>query len=76
MIVGAVLIVLAWLSSIILEKATEFVKASGQDFTWIAIAATLAAGAVVLIAGVYAYKSIVSDKPLLNRYDERRKYVK
>jgi len=72
-IIGAILLIgaiIIWLVSIALQKATEFVAAAGPDFTWIAIGVACAAVAVVLVAGVYAYKNIVSDKPIMHHYNE------
>ena len=61
----SVAIILAWLLSIVLQKATEFVAAAGPSFNYIAIAIALAAASVVIVASVYAYHEIVSDKPIL-----------
>jgi hypothetical protein len=72
-ILAAVLaIVFVWLFSITIQKATEFVEASGESFQWVAIAGMLAAGAVVIMAAVYAYKNVVSDKPLMQHYNDYR----
>jgi hypothetical protein len=60
------------LIAIALQKATEFVAAAGPDFTWIAIAAMLAAGAVIIIAATYGYGKVVSGKPIMEHYNDYR----
>jgi len=74
-IIGAILllgIIFAWFLTITIQRATEFIAAAGSDFTWIAIAGACIAVAVVLVAGVYAYKSVVSDKPIMQNYNDYR----
>ena len=66
-------IIVAWLLTVALSKATEFVSESGDNFKWIAIALALTAGAAVIIASVYAYGKVVGDQPISKYIEERKK---
>lgn len=70
-IIGAILIVIGIIIYVVLSKATEFV-AEGKDNPMLWMAILCGAGAIMLVAGAYAYGKIISDKPIMKHIEERR----